>query len=177
MATADPVIPDAPLEVLQWAERAAEGAQKQLLDSAKILADQANTTLTVLLAGIGGAATLASRLFETAPFVKGGGPAPAAAVGALLACLLLIALVLLLVQRCMANTAIPLIYNEPMNLIQPGGWDLRSALLSELAHRQAAIDQLRRRNSERGLWLNRVRIAAAAGVPIAFVIGAGLAAR
>ena len=46
------------LQVLQWAEKHAEGAFKQLLESAGAIHAQATTLATVLLAGMGGAMSL-----------------------------------------------------------------------------------------------------------------------
>ena len=54
-------------KVLEWAEKHGTESIKTRFATAELIAKEAQTTLTVLLAGIGGSAAYASKLFEPGP--------------------------------------------------------------------------------------------------------------
>lgn len=139
-------------ELLDWTEKAALDNLKFHLQNADNLAKEASTTLTVLLAGIGGAIAYTLKGFDS-------GVATAATIGAGGLTLYLTVLCVLLVFKCMKIEPIPAPTNEPRHLYQKS-FDLNVLRELELDNMQERIDQAVRRNDGTTAWLNRVRVMA-----------------
>jgi hypothetical protein len=153
------------LQVLQWAEKHAEGAFKQLLESANMLHAQATTLATLLLGGLGGALSLGLDAVN--------GKGTPSAWGALASAVYFAVLVTLTVKYNLAAGSVPLGYNEPKNLVQLQ-YTVRQLLEVNLQNAQTGITELLDRNAARGANLNRLRYAAAA-TPLVYLLGAALA--
>lgn len=152
-----------------WAEKAASENLKHRLATGDVLLAQANTLLTLLMAGIGGSLAYALKIFEP-------GTAIPAAYGALAACLYLVAVALVVMFECIAtrNTDVP--GNEPDNMYHPqeGHTELQVRNFS-LESMQRRITSTKLRNRAVAWWLDRCRYAALA-TPFIFV-SATMAAR
>ncbi len=156
-------------QFLELAEKAGFENLKAHLAHAETLSKDASTTLTVLLAGTGGALAYTVKWFEAAamrPILWG-----AVATTVWLACLSA-----LLVLQCVRTVRTEMLYNEPMNLYKPElGLPILEARYWELANVQARITSTKARNRPIALWLDRIRIAAAAS-PLTFLGGVALGA-
>jgi hypothetical protein len=127
------------------------------------LAKDASTTLTILLAGIGGALAYVVKGLEVRPIA-------ALTFGAgVFAIWLMLAAIVLMVQ-CIVTTALPAPTNEPKNLYQKefGLDQLREA---ELRNLQERISQTTARNHRVAAWLDRVRLFAIVS-PVVLAIAA-----
>ena len=98
-------------DLLDWTEKAAQENLKFHLQNADSLAKEANTTLTVLLAALGGVLAYALKLLDS-------GLISATLVSVAVLTLYLTALCSLLVFKCMKIAPIPAPTNEPKNLYQ-----------------------------------------------------------
>lgn len=132
-------------DVLEWIEKAAMTNLRDHLQAAEGLSKEANQTLTTLMAALGGAFGLAI-----------GATAFRLSAGAMAAFLFIVCAGL--VMKCLVVDEFPSIANEPKNLMQEG-FDLASLRKSELKNIQSRIEAAAKRNTERSLWLNRVRLA------------------
>lgn len=141
-------------KLLDWAEKAGLESIKLHHQAADDLGKEATTTLTVLLAGAGGA------LAYSAKAIDGGGASPLA-VSSGAACVWLFVLCAILVQKCLKVRDIAAQINEPLNLFQPE-YDLDALREVELKNLQERINQVRERNEKTAYWLNGVRLAAIA---------------
>ena len=149
--------------VLEFAERAAIENMKARGEQAVLLMKQATTTLTVLLAGVGGALTFGVRVFATA-----GGATPvdyaAPRLGADLSML-----AALLIWRCLWVRPFPMVFNEPIHLAQCG-MTLDQVREGELCNMQLAIDRAVERNRLTARWLNAIRLMASGSPLVAFAV-------
>jgi hypothetical protein len=151
-------------KVLDWAEKQGLENMEQRHATAELLAKEAATTLTLLLAGLGGALAYGVKLLEP-------GGADAVEGGAALLCVYLAVLSVLLTFKCLLIGDIPAITNEPKNLAQRGySFDALRAV--ELRNLQQRIDHAVQRNVQIAKLLNRFRVAAACS-PLMFAVGAG----
>lgn len=159
----EPYVSDAIFEKgeFEWIEKAAVENLKQRLECADVLAKEAATTLTVLLAGIGGSLAFAIRLLD--------GDYSASVVASTAVCLWLTLLAIILVFTCLKIDAIYVTYNEPKNLLKrkehKNSFDAwRTA---ELLGMQYRIEKNVERNDRTAKYLNRVRAMAAVTPAIA----------
>lgn len=148
-------------DLLDWAEKSGLENLKFRLQNAETLAKEATSTLTVLLAGIGGSLAYAAKGFEQAP------PTPLA-IGAAALALWLMVTGCLLVSFCMLTTSLHAPTNEPNNLYQKS-YSVDALREVELENIQARITQTTARNHRVAAWLDRSRLLAL-GSPIVFVI-------
>lgn len=150
-------------KVLEWVEKQGQDNLKARFATADLLAKEAQNTLTVLLAAIGGSAVYALKIFDHAP------ASPLVAASAVV-CVYLVALSLGLVMACMMFQPYPALHQDPVNLMQRqhGLTTLREA---ELLNLNARIQDATRINSRRVLRLNRIRIAAVLS-PLVFGLAA-----
>jgi hypothetical protein len=152
-------------DVRKWAFECGYGNLKARIESGAVLVSQAATTLTLLLAGVGGALAYAIRILEP-------GASPAA-WGAAVVCAWLAILAAVLVARVINARNVPVLYNSPQNLLIPGaGIDQLQA--GELQNLQARIDGQAAVNLLRADWLNRVR-GGATLTPAVFAVAACVA--
>lgn len=151
--------------VLEWAEALGIANMKQRDETAKWLKTQAASTLTVLLAGVGGSLAYAARIAQGA-----GGPVE---WGAAAFCVWLMACSVALVLKCLMVDEFPAVWNEPANLAVPG-FTVNQLREHEIANLQRRIRNAVTVNDTLARWLNRVRAAAVAS-PAAFLLGAGVA--
>jgi len=151
-------------EVLQWAEELGLEHMEYRHETAERLAKEGGTTLTLLLAGIGGSLAYAVKVAE--PGGRGG-----VEVGAVAFCVYLVVVAVALTWWCLIVRNLPAIRNEPGNLAQKGHSidELREV---ELENMQERIDETRKRNDVVAQRLNLARIAAACS-PLVFVLAAG----
>lgn len=147
----------------QWAEHRSDENLKHLLASGDMLLGQANTLLSLLLAGIGGALAYAMRLAEPVP-------ASPAAWGAAAVATWLMVVAVVLIYRCIATRLTQVPYNEPRNMYKPAlnlsADEIRGF---EMEGVQIRIDSTRARNSVVAFWLDACRYAAAA-TPMVFAL-------
>lgn len=167
-----PTLADGELEahdwpkVLDWAERQGTESMKARFATADLLAKEAQATLTVLLAGIGGSAAYAAKMFDP-------GPAAPASWGFAAACAYLVVLSVVLIMRCMRFESYPAQFQTPKNLMQRGfAFDaLREVELENLTIR---IEDAAGINNRRASVLNKIRVAAALS-PVVFLFAAVVA--
>lgn len=157
-------------EFLKWVEQAGAENMKFRVQSAEQLAKDANTTLTLLLAGVGGALAFVAKTLQGPNH-----PSPSVLAGAGALALWFMLLAVLTLHYCVQTRAFPAPTNEPKNLYQPkfALIDLREVELNNLQER---IEQLTKRNDGVATRLDRVRYACAAA-PIVFLIAAVASAR
>ncbi|HWH73806.1 MAG TPA: hypothetical protein VNV16_06045 [Methylibium sp.] len=146
-------------EVLKWAETCGIENMRGKHATAHHLIEQANTTLAILLAGLGGSLAYATKLLDA-------GPQPIA-FGAAWLCAYLAVLAALLVHKCLRVAPIPPIFNEPLHLAQPN-FSLAELRRVELKGLQSRIQRAANRNDEIARWLNNVRTLSVFA-PLAFV--------
>ena len=153
-------------KTLEWIEKQAQESLKSRFATADLLAKEAQTTLTVLLAGVGGSAAYAAKIFESST------PGPVAIASAAV-CAYLIALCVLLVLRCMMFQSFPALSQDPKNLMHPA-YSLDEIREEELKNIGERIAEAKEINDERAKRLNGFRIAAALS-PVVFVVAASVA--
>lgn len=139
-------------DLLEWAEKQALENLRFHIQTAEQLAKDANSTLTLLLAGVGGLAAYLVKLLE--------GKADAVWIGAVGAFVVTLAvLAAVLIFNCLKTAPIDPPTNEPRNIYQPSfSWEaLREA---ELHNIQGRIDQVVKRNRRVATWLDYVRLLA-----------------
>lgn len=153
-------------KTLEWIEKQAQESLKSRFATADILAKDAQTTLTILLAGVGGSAAYAAKIFESSA------PGPVAIASAVV-CVYLIALCILLVLRCMMFQSFPALSQDPKNLMHPT-YSLDAIREEEVKNIGDRISEAKGINDERAKRLNRFRIAAALS-PAVFVLTALIA--
>lgn len=151
-------------EVLLWAEEIGLEHMEYRHKTAERLANEAGTTLALLLAGIGGSLAYAVKIAEP----DGAG---AVAVGASAFCAYLVLVAVWLVWGCLLVRNLPAVRNEPGNLAQRG-YPLDELREVELKNLQQRILETRTRNDTVARRLNTARILAALS-PVVFVAVAG----
>jgi hypothetical protein len=150
-------------EVLDYAEKAGLENLRFRLQNAETLAKEANTTLTILLAGIGGAMALSFKGFEQPHPLPSGMTIGAAGIA-----VWLMMVAAALVVFCMLSMDLPAPTNEPLNLFQPE-FELDKLRVVELRNLDARIKQVTARNHRVAAWLDRVRLLAIAS-PLVFLV-------
>lgn len=151
--------PDWP-KTLEWIEKQGQESLKSRFATADILSKEAQTTLTVLLAAIGGSAAYGAKIFET-------GAAGPLEVGAAFTCVYLVFLAVIFVRVCMTFRSYPAQYQNPLNLRHPlcSIDQIRDAELKNLEERINEAADINKRRAKR---LNQFRIAAVIS-PVVFV--------
>ena len=153
-------------KTLEWIEKQGQESLKSRFATADLLAKEAQTTLTVLLAGVGGSTAYAAKIFESA--------SPGSiAIGAAAVCAYLVALSVLLVLLCMMFQSYPALSQDPRNLMHPT-YSLDEIREEEVKNLDDRIADAKKINDTRASRLNRFRIAAALS-PVVFVVSAVLA--
>jgi hypothetical protein len=145
-------------EKLDYAERAGMENMRERIDVAGMIQREANTTMTLLLAGAGAALA----------YTANPDAIPATGKAALAVSAYLFALAGLLTRTCLGLIAYPAVANEPKNLSQDS-YTSNQIREWELENLQVRIDESVRINEYRSRWLNRCRIAAALTPVIAVV--------
>jgi hypothetical protein len=153
----------------QWAETAGIENLKHRLATGDVLLSQANTLLSILLVGIGGALGLAIKVADgdVSPLVVAAGAAA----------LWMAWVSAVLVHQCIATRETEVVGSAPLNVYKP---DL--GLTEERVHFhfmeqvQSRIAYTITRNSDVAYWLDRCRYAAI-GTPVIFGIAAWVAYR
>jgi hypothetical protein len=130
-----------------------------------MLRGEASTTLTVVLAGLGGTLTYAAKMVD--PPAAG-----AVAFGAMVLCAYFAVLAIVIVWKCLMVEEIPAVYNEPKNLVQDG-FSLESIKSVEIKENlQVRIEEMVAVNDRLARRLNTARVAAALS-PVVFAVAAG----
>ncbi len=156
-------------ELMDFAENAGNENIKFRLQNAEILAKEAASTLTILLAGMGGAMAYAVKGLEQ--------QTPTALVmGSIALSAWLMLAAVLLVIFCMLTTDLPAPTNEPLNLYQKE-YTLEAIREVELRNLDTRIKQTSARNHRVAAWLDRSRLAAIASPLVFAVIALAWAAR
>lgn len=149
---------------IEWVERQAIDSIKARYATAEIIAKEAQTTLTVLLAGVGGTAAYASKMFEP-------GPAEPLTIAAAAVCGYLAALSAILVLACMRFESYPAQFQEPKNLLidDAKSLDIRE---SELHNLDARIKEVTAINVRKSDNLNTIRLLAVFSIVVFVAVGA-----
>lgn len=148
-------------QLLDWAESAGLENLKFRLQNSETLAKDASTTLTMLIAGIGG----------TLAYVVKGLEAPqitAITYGLAALSLWLMIVATLLIVKCILTTSLETPTNEPKNLYQKD-YDIELLRVVELDNIQLRIDRTTIRNAKVANWLDNCRIALVLS-PVVFVV-------
>ena len=154
-------------ELLDWVEKQALENLRFRIQDADNLTKESNTTLTILLAGMGASLAYGIKLLEGKPEMW-----VVLAVFVFSAYLLVLSAVLIF--KCLNISAIPAPTNEPQHLYQVN-FALDKLREVELKNIQDRINEAVQRNDTVASWLNRVRLLAVCS-PIVFVISALAAA-
>jgi hypothetical protein len=152
--------------VLRMAEGDADANTKAVVATTEWLAAQSATTLTLLLAGIGGALAFAAKAVT--------GPPGLVEAGAAAVCAYLVLLAAVLVWRCLMVGPVPAPRGDPEGWLYWPGADLMELRREGLVNIQLDLDAARARNGATARALNGVRLAAL-GTPLVFVLAAWLA--
>jgi hypothetical protein len=155
-------------KVMEWIEKQGQESLKARFATADLIAKDAQTTLTVLLAGVGGSAAYAAKVFEPVA-------AEPVAVAFAAVCAYLVVLSISLVLTCMMFRSYPALSQDPKNLLQ-SSYSLDALREVELENLSDRIDDARKLNADRARRLNYIRIATALS-PLLFVAVAVLAQR
>jgi hypothetical protein len=151
------------IELLDYAEKAGVENLKFRLQTFESLSKDANSTLTYLLAGIGGSAAFAANAIEKTSL------SPITFGSAVLAVWLML-ISFLLVVKCIKTDNLQTPTNEPMNLYQPH-LELNVIRENELKNLGERIFLVRSRNQKMARWLDHVRILAITS-PVVFALSA-----
>lgn len=144
--------PDWP-KTLEWIEKQGQESLKARFATAEIVAKETQTTLTVLLAGIGGSAAYAAKIFET-------GPSGPIEIAAAVVCVYFIVLSVILVVVCMMFRSYPALYQNPENLMH-AAYSIDEIREEEVKNLGARIKEAAEINGKRAKHLNILRIAIA----------------
>lgn len=146
-------------KTLEWIEKQAQESMRARFATADLIAKEAQTTLAVLLAGIGGSAAYGAKVFNA-------GPAGPLEIASAWACGYLIVAAAVLVLKCMMFRSYPALFQDPANLMHPDRAldEIREAELEKIGER---ITEAATLNRERAALLNRCRLAAVAS-PLVF---------
>jgi len=155
-------------DLIDWVEGQALENVRFHVQSADIILKEANTTLTLLLAGVGGASAYVVKLLETGRPVW-------LLVAAIAFGLWLLCLSAWLIRGCLKIEPIDAPTNEPKNLFQPK-FSLEAIKEVEFENLQQRIDRIVRRNARVAVRLNRIRLCAVL-TPFIAAVAAGVANR
>lgn len=139
-------------EMLEWVEKQALENLRFHIQTAEQLAKDANATLTLLLAGVGGLVAYLVKLLESKADVIW-----LAAVGGFVMTLSVLAAALIF--YCLKTVPIDAPTNEPRNIFQPD-FTLEAIREVELGNIQLRIDQVIKRNIRVATWLDHIRLLA-----------------
>lgn len=137
-------------KTLEWIENHAQESLKARFATAEIIAKETQTTLTVLLAGIGGSAAYAAKNFDP-------GPSGPVEVAAAVTCVYLVVLAVSLVIVCMMFKSYPAQYQNPENLLHPD-YSIDEIRRAEIDNIGIRIKEAAEINAERAARLNKIRI-------------------
>jgi hypothetical protein len=151
------------LEVIDYAEKAGLENLRFRLQVTEALLKDATSTLTFLIAGIGGSLAYAASGFDKANL-------SALAVGAAVLSLWLMVISALLVIRCMGSQELQTPTNEPLNLFKPE-YAILEIREVELRNIHERIQRTRKRNEKMATSLDAVRLLAIAS-PVVFGLSA-----
>jgi hypothetical protein len=153
-------------ELIEYAEKAGLENLRFRLQNAETLAKEANTTLALLLAGIGVTTAYVIKGLEqpNTSFLTFG-------IAGLVIWLMITAI--LLVYFCILSTELPVPTNEPMNLYQPD-FELDAIRAVELKNIDARIKEATAHNHRIAAWLDRIRLLAITS-PFVFTLASLLA--
>lgn len=157
-------------DVLKWAEQAGADNMKFRLQTAEQLSKDANTTLTLLLTGVGGALAFVAKALEAAAAQPS---TILAGAGVLSIWFMLLAIFTL--HFCVQTRPLPAPTNEPQNLNQPQ-FSLESLREVEIGNLQLRINELTDRNADVATRLDQIRYASAAS-PLMFIIAVWVSVR
>jgi hypothetical protein len=136
----------------EWIEKAAIENLKGRRETADILAKEAATTLTILLAGVGGSLAYGVKVLD--------GDMSNMVIAAAAVCVWLTVLAMVLVLTCLKIKGIPAVYNQPGELLKRG--DTQESFdewrRGELENIQQRIEAAVARNDTTARYLNGVRI-------------------
>ena len=152
--------------MLEWIEKQAQESLKARFATAEILAKEAQTTLTVLLAGVGASGAYAAKIFQP-------GAADPVEIASAIVCAYLALICVALVLSCMRIKSYPALYQDPENLMHPT-FSLDSVREQEVKNIGARIGEATALNNLRAQRLNVIRVMAVCS-PLIF-ISAALAA-
>ena len=152
-------------KTLEWIEKQGQESLKARFATAEIVAKETQTTLTVLLAGIGGSAAYAAKIFE--PGLSGPVEIAAAVI-----CLYFVVLAVILVVVCMMFRSYPALYQNPENLMH-AAYPIDEIREEEIKNLGARIKEAAEINAKRAKALNRLRLAMALS-PFLFAAAAAL---
>lgn len=138
----------------EWIEKAGIENLKGRRETADILAKEAATTLTVLLAGIGGSLAYGIEVLD--------GDTSSKVVAAAAVCVWLTAVAIGLVLSCLRIGSIPALYNQPGKLLQRDDHKetFDSWRYGELKNIQERIEKAVQRNNTTAKRLNLIRLLA-----------------
>lgn len=153
-------------DLLDWVENAAQSNLSFRLQIAEQLAKDANTTMTIILAGLGATLAYAIKGFENATFSP-------VLIGATVLAVWLAGVGSMLTLKCLLTRPLSPPTNEPKNLYQKQ-FTLEALRETELKNIQQRIEEVTARNCHVAKWLDRARLAALAS-PIVFLAFASLA--
>lgn len=152
-------------KTLEWVYGIGVESLKARYATADVISKDAQTTLTVLLAGVGGTAAYAVKVFD--------GAVTPLTVGAGAAMIYLALLSIYLITKCMAFESYPALYQDPINLLRPDV-SLDWIREQEIKLINARINDARDINSRKSARLNQIRLLAVLS-PLVFVIAATFA--
>jgi len=152
-------------KTLEWIERQAQESLKARFATAESVAKETQTTLTVLLAGIGGSAAYAAKIF-------GAGPSGPIEIAAAVVCVYFVALAVILVVVCMMFRSYPALHQNPENLMHPA-YSIDEIREEEVNNLGIRIKEAAEINAKRAKHLNRLRIAISLS-PFLFAAAAAL---
>ena len=150
-------------KMLEWIEKQAQESLKARFTTAEILAKEAQTTLTVLLAGVGASGAYATKIFES-------NPAGPIAIAFAIVCAYLASICVALVLICMKIKSYPALYQDPENLMHPT-FSLDSVREQEVKNIGKRIAEAKALNDVRARWLNAFRVMAVCS-PLVFIAAA-----
>ncbi len=149
-------------ELIDWAEKAGLENIRFRLQITETLAKEAQTTLTILLAGMGGSLAYAMKGLESAA-----GMDAITSGAAFLSAWLMISSILL-IMNCIMTAPLSPPTNEPKNLYRKD-YTLDELREFEMLNLQKRIEIITARNHRVAAWLDRVRLWVAAS-PLVFML-------
>lgn len=154
-------------DLLDWVEKQALENLRFRIQDADNLTKESNTTLTILLAGMGASLAYGIKLLDA-------NSESWILLAVFMFSAYLLVLCMLLIFKCLKISAIPAPTNEPQNLYQVE-FSLEALREVELKNLQERINETVRRNDMVATWLNRIRLLAVCS-PIIFILVAFWAA-
>jgi len=148
-------------DLLEWVEKQALENLRFRIQDAENLTKESNTTLTLLLTGMGAGLAYGIKLLDS-------NAEPWLLLSVFMFSAYLLVLCALLIFKCIKISAIPAPTNEPKNLYQVE-FTLDSLREAELKNVQQRINEAVTRNDTVAAWLNRIRLFAVCS-PIIFTV-------